>query len=144
MNTQKPIQMKPRAPMMTKAISQPPPMPRSLKNWARRGMVAGATRAPMDAPELKIEVAKALSFLGKYSAVTLMAAGKLPASPRARMQRAATKSQTLVEAMAKAAAEPFSTAVIAEAFSNPSMCTVAQPQMAWRQAPADHTPMDQR
>ena len=107
-------------------------------------MVAGATRAPMDAPELKIEVAKALSFLGKYSAVTLMAAGKLPASPRARIQRAATKSQTLVEAMARAAAEPFSTAVIAPAFSNPSMWTVAQPQMACRQAPADHTPMDQR
>ena len=73
--------------------------------------------APMDAPELKIDVAKARSFLGKYSAVTLIAAGKLPASPRARMQRAAIKSHTLVDAIASAAADPASTAVIAAALS---------------------------
>ena len=144
MKTQSPIQMKPRAPMMMKAISQPPPIPLSLKNWARRGMVAGATRAPTDAPALKIEVAKARSFLGKYSAVVLMAAGKLPASPRASMQRAAMKSHTLMLAIARAAAEPASTAAISLTDAYPSMCIVAQPQAAWRQAPADHTPIAQR
>ena len=35
-------------------------------------MVSGAASAPTDAPELKIEVANARSFFGKYSAVTLM------------------------------------------------------------------------
>ena len=39
--------------------------------------------APTLAPELKIPVANDLSFLGKYSAVALMAAGKFPASPNA-------------------------------------------------------------
>ena len=107
-------------------------------------MVAGATRAPTDAPALKIEVANARSFLGKYSAVTLIAAGKFPASPRARMQRAAMKSHTLVEAIASAAADPVSTAAMAPTLSNPWMCIVAQPQRAWRQAPADHTPIAQR
>ena len=69
-------------------------------------MVAGAIRAPIEAPELKIDVAKARSFFGKYSAVTLMAAGKLPASPRASMHLAARKSHTLVEAIARAAVDP--------------------------------------
>ncbi len=40
--------------------------------------------APTLAPELKIPVANDLSFLGKYSAVAFIAAGKLPASPNAR------------------------------------------------------------
>ena len=42
-------------------------------------------------PALKIDVAKARSFLGKYSAVTLIAAGKLPDSPTASTIRAAMK-----------------------------------------------------
>ena len=66
--------------MMMKAISQP-------QARAKRGMVAGAARAPTEAPLLKMEVEKARSFLGKYSAVALMAAGKLPASPTARIMR---------------------------------------------------------
>ena len=123
MNTQNPIQMKPRAPMITNAISQP-------NAAARGGMVAGATRAPTDAPALKMEVANARSFLGKYSAVVLMAAGKLPASPRARMPRAARKSHTLTDAIASAAEEPVSTAFIASMDSYPSICIVAQPQSA--------------
>ncbi len=130
--------------MMMKAISQPPPMPLFLKNWARSGMVAGAMRAPTEAPALKIEVANARSFLGKYSAVVLMAAGKLPASPSASTARAATKSHTLVEAIARAAAEPFCTACMALMLSKPSMWQVAQPQAAWRQAPVDHIPIAQR
>ena len=79
-NCQKNIQMKPRAPMMIKAISHP-------SFTARGGIIRGAARAPTDAPALKIEVAKALSFFGKYSAVILTAAGKFPDSPRARMPR---------------------------------------------------------
>ena len=50
MNTQKPIQMKPRAPITMNAISQP-------QNLARTGMVNGAINAPIEAPALKIEVA---------------------------------------------------------------------------------------
>ena len=65
---------------MMKAISQP-------HNAASLGMQAGAARAPTDAPALNMEVAKARSFLGKYSAVTLMAAGKFPDSPRASTAR---------------------------------------------------------
>ena len=38
-------------------------------------MVMGAASAPTVAPALKILVAKALSFLGKYSAVAFIAAG---------------------------------------------------------------------
>lgn len=59
------------------------------------GTVSGATMAPTFAPELKIPVAKARSFFGKYSAVALIAAGKLPASPSASTQRQTTKAVTL-------------------------------------------------
>ncbi len=130
--------------MIMNAISQPPPMPLSLKNCARIGIVAGATSAPTDAPELNMEVANALSFLGKYSAVTFMAAGKFPASPSARMHLAARNSHTLVDAIANAAAEPVSNAAIVSTEAYPSMCIVAQPQAAWRQAPADQMPIAQR
>ena len=119
-------------------------MPLSLKNCARGGMVTGAMSAPTEAPALNIEVAKALSFLGKYSAVVFMAAGKLPASPRARMALAAMNSHTLVDAMANAAAEPVSTAFMACIDSYPSMQQVRYPQTACRQAPADQMPMAQR
>ena len=50
-----------------------------------QGTVSGASIAPTLVPELKMPVAKDLSFLGKYSAVALIAAGKLPASPKASM-----------------------------------------------------------
>ena len=58
------------------------------------GMESGAARAPTDEPELNIDVAKARSFLGKYSAVTLIAAGKFPASPSARTARHTRNSHT--------------------------------------------------
>ena len=91
--------MKPSAPMMMKASSQP--------NFsANGGMLIGAASAPTDAPALKMEVAKARSFFGKYYAVTLMAAGKLPLSPSARMARQNKKRYTLTIAMVEAVAEP--------------------------------------
>jgi len=60
-------------------------------------MVTGAARAPTVAPALKILVESALSFLGKYSAVALIAAGKLPASPTASTKRAKINSVTLTD-----------------------------------------------
>ena len=137
MNTQNPIQTNPIAPMMMNAISQP-------NAFARGGIVAGATKAPMDAPALKIDVANARSFFGKYSAVVLIAAGKLPASPSARTARAARKSHTLTDDMAKAAAEPVLTARIVSTLSYPFIFIVAQPQSACAQAPSDHIPIAQR
>ena len=101
-HSQKPIHTQPRTPMIMKAISQP-------HARASNGIVAGAANAPTDAPLLKIEVEKARSFLGKYSAVTLMAAGKLPASPTASIRRHERKSQTLIVAMATAASLPACT-----------------------------------
>ena len=44
--------------------------------------------APMLAPELKIPVARARSFLGNHSATVLMHAGKLADSPMPRAARA--------------------------------------------------------
>ena len=85
------------------AISQP-------QSFASGGIVSGAASAPTDAPELKMEVANARSFFGKYSAVTLMAAGKLPASPSARMARHPRKSHTETPAIAAAVALPACTA----------------------------------
>src|SRR5215203_3164189 len=87
---QKNIQRKPNAPITIKAISQP-------QAFAMKGIVIGAANAPTVAPALKMLVANALSFLGKYSAVALIAAGKFPASPRARIKRAKMKRPTLVE-----------------------------------------------
>ena len=107
-------------------------------------MVTGAIRAPTDAPALKMDVAKARSFFGKYSAVVLMAAGKLPASPSARIERAAMKSHTLTVATPSAAFEPVSTAFMASIDSNPSICIVAHPQTAWIHAANDHIPIAQR
>src|SRR4029077_4679070 len=66
-------QIKPRAPVKRKAHCQP-------IFSAINGTQRGAAIAPILAPELKIPVAKALSFLGNHSATVLMAAGKLPAS----------------------------------------------------------------
>ena len=69
MNTQNPIHTKPRAPMMTNAISHPQAL-------ASNGMLRGAIRAPIEAPALKMEVplVQTLSFspvlfdgIGHYS-----------------------------------------------------------------------------
>ena len=51
-----------------------------------------------------MEVENARSFFGKYSAVTLIAAGKFPASPTLNITRAAMKSKQLVMAMVDATA----------------------------------------
>ena len=59
-----------------------------------QGTDSGAKMAPTLAPELKIPVAKDLSFFGKYSAVALMAAGKFPASPMARIALETIKPNT--------------------------------------------------
>ena len=48
----------------------------------------GAAKAPTVEPALKMEVEYARSFFGKYSAVTLIAAGKFPASPTPNTIRA--------------------------------------------------------
>ncbi len=47
--------------------------------------------APTFAPALNTPVAKALSLLGNHSAVVLIAAGKLPDSPRPSPNRATQK-----------------------------------------------------
>ena len=78
------------------AISQP-------KYLASTGIVRGAIKAPTVAPRLNTDVANARSFFGKYSAVTLMAAGKFPASPIARTKRAARNNHTLVVEMRRTA-----------------------------------------
>ena len=88
--------------MMMNAHSQP-----MLR--ASNGIVAGAAKAPTEAPLLKMAVEKARSFFGKYSAVTLMAAGKLPASPTARIRRQERNNHTLMVAMATAASLPACT-----------------------------------
>ena len=137
MNCQKNIHRNPSAPMIMKAHSQP-------RDFARGGMHRGAARAPTDAPALKIEVAKARSFLGKYSAVVLMAAGKLPDSPSARIPRQSRKRYTDVVDTAKAAFEPASTALMASTEPSPVKEAVAIPQAACITAPADHTPIAMR
>ena len=113
--------------MMTKAHSQP-------KCLARGGMVSGATSAPMEAPELKTEVAKARSLFGKYSAVTLMAAGKLPASPKASRQRAARKAHIETVEISTAPSPTACSIAVAEPY--PVTASVRRPHMAWAQAPA--------
>ena len=59
------------------------------------GIHNGAINAPIVEPALNILVANALSFLGKYSAVVLIAAGKFPASPMAKTNRAKINKTTL-------------------------------------------------
>src|ERR1700712_2181272 len=58
---------------------------------AINGTQMGAAIAPTLAPELKMPVANERSFLGKYSAVALIAIGKLPASPTASTARDSMK-----------------------------------------------------
>ena len=56
--------------------------------------ITGAVIAPIVDPELKSPAAKALSFLGNYSATVFTAAGKLAASPIPNTNRAAAKLAT--------------------------------------------------
>ena len=111
--------------MMMKLISQP-------QYLAMSGIVSGAASAPTEEPALKIDVANARSFFGKYSAVTLMAAGKLPASPSARTARHARKSQTDV---VTPIIPKKPTALRAE---------VPTPHPAWRHAPSDQVKIAHR
>ena len=52
--------------------------------------------APTLAPELKMPVASERSLCGNHSAVVLMAAGKLPDSPRPRQKRAMPNCSTVL------------------------------------------------
>ena len=65
----------------------------------QRGVTAairtGAMKAEALEPELKSPVARARSSEGNHSVVALMAAGKLPDSPRPRKTRATQKPMTL-------------------------------------------------
>ncbi|MNI76064.1 hypothetical protein D3C73_1322680 [compost metagenome] len=111
------------------------------------GMVTGAAKAPTVAPALKILVANARSFLGKYSAVALMAAGKFPASPRASTKRAKMNSERLVDKI-KVVLPTVESACFAPAKLMAQvpviMPEVAIPQKAWIHAPTDQIPMAQR
>ena len=82
-------QMNPMAPVRTNA--------HRLPRWiAIHGTMSGAMIAPMLVPELKMPVARARSDFGNHSATVLIAAGKLPDSPRPRPKRAAPKVSALV------------------------------------------------
>ena len=97
--------------------------------------------APTFAPELKIPVAKARSFFGKYSAVALIAAGKLPASPSASTQRQTTKAVTLTIEICATRSAPCARRN-ASAFSRPTHRSVTTPHTACSAAPSDQTAID--
>ena len=78
---------KPIRPIITNAVCQP-------HCSAIHGTVSGARMAPIVVPELNIPTASDLSFLGKYSAVALIAAGKFPHSPIAKNDLAKMKPST--------------------------------------------------
>src|SRR5215469_17358108 len=82
-------------------MSQSIPMEPVVRNAARHPYIAvtkatrgGAMSAEALDPELKRPVARARSSEGKNSVVALMAAGKLPDSPRPRKTRATQKPTT--------------------------------------------------
>ena len=66
------------------------------------GTTSGATSAPTLVPELNTPVASARSFFGNHSAVALIEAGKLPASPSASANRARLKPATVPTRLTKA------------------------------------------
>src|ERR1051325_7766973 len=75
-------------PIHTKAHGQP--------QWtAIHGAAAGATIAPIFAPELKIPVANARSFCGNHSATVFTAAGKFAASLSPSTNRALANASTV-------------------------------------------------
>ena len=103
-------------------------------------MEIGAARAPTVAPALKILVAKARSFFGKYSAVALIAAGKFPASPNASTKRAKMKRTTLTLSTFEIFATPAMASLAPSNPTNHSPATipeVAIPQNACNTAPID-------
>src|ERR1700678_4551525 len=81
--------MRPMEPVVRKAACQPHlPVTKATR--------MGATKKLTLAPELKSPVARARSSEGNHSVVALMAAGKLPDSPRPSMARAMQKPTTEV------------------------------------------------
>src|SRR5271154_5973790 len=81
-------QTSPIDPVQMKAACQP-------KRRVTAAIRRGATKAEAFEPELKRPVARARSSEGNHSVVALMAAGKLPDSPRPRKMRAMQKPATL-------------------------------------------------
>ncbi len=77
----------------------------------------GEINAPTVAPALKMLVENARSFFGKYSAVALIAAGKLPASPTANTKRAKINNVTLTKVTRE---KSFTRAIASLAPSNPT------------------------
>src|SRR3954464_3697270 len=77
------IQTDPSAPVVMNAIRQPN---RSEIHLTSRGVRI----APTFVPELNIPVANARSFFGNHSATAFTDAGKLPASPMPKLNRAAS------------------------------------------------------
>src|SRR6185436_1483642 len=86
--SQKPSQTKPHAPRTTKAVFHP-----KLRN--SQGTTKGAKIEPTFEPALNIPVATDRSFGGNHSVTVLIAAGKLPASPRPSATRATPNPKTV-------------------------------------------------
>src|ERR1700733_5539509 len=82
-------QMRPMEPVVMKAACQP-------HLAVTDAMRMGAMKKEALAPELKRPVARARSSEGNHSVTALMAAGKLPDSPRPRTMRAMQNPMTLV------------------------------------------------
>src|SRR3984957_6383593 len=81
-------QQRPIEPVQRKAERQP-------KRAVTAAIMMGAMKKEALVPELKRPVARARSSEGNHSVVALMAAGKLPDSPRPRRARAMQKPATL-------------------------------------------------
>src|SRR6266436_5634188 len=67
------------------------------KRTVTNGTTIGVMIAPTFVPALKMPVASARSRRGNHSATVLIAAGKLPASPSPRTNRARRKPATVAE-----------------------------------------------
>ncbi len=80
--------MMPMEPVQMKAACHP-------QRRVTAAMRMGAMKAEALEPELKRPIARARSSEGNHSVVALMAAGKLPDSPRPRKMRAMQKPITL-------------------------------------------------
>src|ERR1700733_6190211 len=81
-SSQNTSQTNPNAPVITNVHRQP-------QRNAIGGTINGVTIAPMLVPELKMPTANARSFFGNHSATVFRLAGKTPASPNPRANRAA-------------------------------------------------------
>src|SRR6266403_493871 len=87
--SQRTNQASPMEPVQIKAACHP-------KRAVTAAMRMGAMKAEALEPELKRPVARARSSEGNHSVVALMAAGKLPDSPRPRRARQIMKPMTLL------------------------------------------------